>query len=87
MSAFPCITELRIEGFKSFGSPMQRLALGSLTFIVGANASGKTNMLSALQFLKMAVLQNVEYACNESVAGRKSETELSGSVMRKSPSS
>ena len=65
MTTFPCITELRIEGFKSFGAPMQRIALGPLTFIVGANASGKTNMLAALQFLKMAVLQNVEYACNE----------------------
>ena len=65
MTTFPCITELRIEGFKSFGAPMQRIAFGPLTFIVGANASGKTNMLAALQFLKMAVLQNVEYACNE----------------------
>jgi predicted ATPase len=65
MTTFPCITELRIEGFKSFGSPMQHIALGPLTFIVGANASGKTNMLAALQFLKMAVLQNAEYACNE----------------------
>ena len=65
MTTFPCITELRIEGFKSFGTPMQRIALGPLTFIVGANASGKTNMLAALQFLKMAVLQNAEFACNE----------------------
>jgi predicted ATPase len=65
MTTFPCITELRIGGFKSFGSPVQRLALGPLTFIVGANASGKTNMLAALEFLKMAVLQNAEFACNE----------------------
>lgn len=61
----PVITELRIEGFKSFGTPMQRLPLGRLNFVVGANASGKTNLISALQFLQTAVLQNVEYAVNE----------------------
>ena len=59
------ITELRIENFKSFGSGMTSLALRPLNFIVGANASGKTNLVSALRFLKIAMLQSVEVAANE----------------------
>lgn len=59
------ITELRIENFKSFGSGMSPLALCPLNFIVGANASGKTNLISALRFLKIAMLQSVEVAANE----------------------
>lgn len=59
------ITELEIEGFKSFGSPGIKLRLGKLNFLVGANASGKTNCLSALQFLKNVVTQDLEYAVNE----------------------
>lgn len=59
------ITELRIENFKSFGSGMRPLTLQPLNFIVGANASGKTNLLSALRFLKVAMLQSVEVAANE----------------------
>ncbi len=59
------ITELQIENFKSFGSDMRPLALRPLNFIVGANASGKTNLLSALRFLKIALLQNVEIAVGE----------------------
>jgi predicted ATPase len=59
------ITELKIEGFKSFGTPAQSLSLGPLNFVVGANASGKTNLISALRFLQNAVLQNAEFAVNE----------------------
>lgn len=59
------ITELRIENFKSFGAGAQPLHLKPLNFIVGANASGKTNLVSALRFLKLAVMHNVEYAVNE----------------------
>ena len=59
------IAELRIENFKSFGSDMSPLSLQPLNFIVGANASGKTNLLSALRFLKIALLQNVEIAVGE----------------------
>lgn len=39
--------------------------LGSLNFFVGANASGKTNFISALRFLKIAVSHNAEFAVNE----------------------
>lgn len=59
------ITELKVENFKSFGSDMSPLSLRPLNFIVGANASGKTNLLSALRFLKIALLQNVDIAVGE----------------------
>ena len=56
------ITQLQIEGFKSFGSPAEKIELGPLNFIVGANASGKTNLLHALRFLQNAVNHDVSYA-------------------------
>jgi predicted ATPase len=59
------ITQLQIENFKSFGANMSPLSLQPLNFIVGANASGKTNLLSALRFLKIGLLQNVEIAVGE----------------------
>ena len=65
------ITELKIEGFKSFGSPAETIELGPLNFVVGANASGKTNLLSALRFLQNAVAHDVSYAT--SVMGGSSE--------------
>lgn len=65
MKKSPIITELKIEGFKSFGTPEENLRLGTLNFVVGANASGKTNLISALRFVKNAVSQNVEFAVNE----------------------
>ena len=65
MSKPPLITQFKIEGFKSFGTPFQQLQLGPLNFLVGANASGKTNLISALRFLRDAVNQNVEYAVSE----------------------
>ena len=59
------ITELSIEGFKSFGSPAETVELGPLNFVIGANASGKTNLLNALRFLQNAVVQDVSYAVSE----------------------
>ena len=59
------ITELQIEGFKSFGSPAEKIELGPLNFLVGANASGKTNLLHALRFLQNAVNHDVSYAVSE----------------------
>lgn len=59
------ITEVEIEGFKSFGTPAEKIPLRNLNFLVGANASGKTNFLSALKFLQNAVRQDIEYAANE----------------------
>ena len=59
------ITELSIEGFKSFGSPAETIELGPLNFVVGANASGKSNLLYALRFLQNAVAHDVTYAVSE----------------------
>ena len=60
------ITELKIEGFKSFRLTRQRrFELGPLNFLVGANASGKTNLLHALRFLQNAVNHDVSYAVSE----------------------
>jgi len=55
------IKELAIQGFKSFG-PCMKTRLEPLTFVVGANASGKTNLVSALRFLKTAVTSTVDQA-------------------------
>ncbi len=54
------ITSVTIEGFKSFGSPAKPVELGPLNFIVGANASGKTNFVSALRFLHLAMTEGLE---------------------------
>jgi predicted ATPase len=59
------ITSLELEGFKSFGSPGVKLRLGPLNFLVGPNASGKTNLLSGLRFLQSAIRQDVEFAVND----------------------
>ena len=59
------ITELSIENFKSFGPSTGPLHLTNLNCVVGANASGKTNLMSALRFLKIALLQNVDIAVAE----------------------
>ena len=59
------ITELEIEGFKSFGSPAEKIKLGPLNVIVGANASGKTNLLHALRFLQNAVSHDITYAVSQ----------------------
>jgi len=59
------ITEVKIEGFKSFGMANMPVPLVPLNFFVGANASGKTNFISALRFLKIAVSHNAELAVNE----------------------
>ena len=59
------LTRVEIEGFRSFGSPGVQVDLSPLNFIVGPNASGKTNFIAALRFLQNAVRQDVEFAVNE----------------------
>ena len=59
------LTELEIEGFKSFGSPGVHVSLSPLNFVVGPNASGKTNFIEALRFLQNALRQDVEFAVND----------------------
>jgi hypothetical protein len=48
------LTALRLQNFKSFKD--QRVEFGPVTLLVGANASGKSNLLDALRFLKGAAL-------------------------------
>ena len=43
------ITSLRLNGFKNFVD--ERLGIGSFTIVVGANASGKSNIRDAFRFL------------------------------------
>jgi hypothetical protein len=43
------LTKLRVEQFKNF--KQAELALGPLTLLVGANASGKSNLRDAFRFL------------------------------------
>ena len=43
------ITSIRLKDFKSFGD--ETLRLGPFTILVGANATGKSNLLDALRFL------------------------------------
>jgi recombinational DNA repair ATPase RecF len=45
------ITELRVQGFRCFGSDEVRLSFRDLTCLIGPNASGKTSVLMALQRL------------------------------------
>jgi predicted ATPase len=63
------ISEITIEGFKSFGSPSKPICLGPMNFIVGANASGKTNFVSALRFLQLSLLNGVDRSVNDSFGG------------------
>lgn len=58
------ITKLSVQGFKSFGACVSS-RLQPLNFLVGANASGKTNLLSALRFVQCAINSNVEQALGE----------------------
>jgi predicted ATPase len=59
------VTEIAVQGFKSFGEPGPNLPLSNLNFLVGANASGKSNFVSALKFIQDAVMLNVDYAVSE----------------------
>src|SRR6201986_2244008 len=59
------LTGFNIEGFKSFGSPAVRVALEPLTFIVVGNASGKSNLISALRFFRECFAHGIEVAVNK----------------------
>jgi len=63
------IAGVTIEGFKSFGSPATPVSLGPLNFLVGANACGKTNFVSALQFLRSSLLHGLDHRVNNEFNG------------------
>ena len=54
------ITKLRLNNFKSFSS--LDLSFDSFSVIVGANAAGKSNLISAFKFIKDIMLLGVDNA-------------------------
>lgn len=66
------IERIVIQNFKSFGWEAATLELQPLNFRVGANATGKSNFLGALRFVRTALLHDVETAraCQWSVSFR-----------------
>jgi predicted ATPase len=56
----PFLERVRIRGFKSIA--FCDVALEPLTILVGRNASGKSNFLDALGFLRDALLYNLAEA-------------------------
>ena len=56
------IEQIKIEGFKSFGSPGRPIQLSPFSFLVGANASGKSNFVSAFRFLQTSLLRGLDHA-------------------------
>ncbi len=57
------ITRLRVDNFKSLKGI--DVALGSMNFVVGPNASGKSNFAEALDFLAHAIREDLAYAVAE----------------------
>jgi predicted ATPase len=57
------ITNLQIDNFKSLKGI--NVKFGDLNFIVGPNASGKTNLAEALDFLSHAIREDLAYAVSE----------------------
>jgi predicted ATPase len=60
------LTEFTLSNFKSYKN--SRLPLGALTVLIGANASGKSNIIEGLRFLSWLAqgqkLSNIQYAVN-----------------------
>jgi predicted ATPase len=48
------LNKLTVHGFKSI--ERQTIALGALNILIGANGSGKSNLLAALSFFKNSAL-------------------------------
>jgi len=52
------LKKLTVHGFKSI--ERQTIELGSLNVLIGANGSGKSNLLSALSFFRASALGNLD---------------------------
>lgn len=57
------LTRVRLRSYKSIASCS--VSLGSLTFLVGRNGSGKSNFLDALRFVRDALRNSVDQAIRE----------------------
>lgn len=62
-SKIPSLTRVVLRNYKSIGNC--DVKLGRLTFLVGANGSGKSNFLDALHFVRDALTGTLENALNE----------------------
>ncbi|VWX57670.1 putative ATPase [Burkholderiales bacterium 8X] len=63
MSCVPFLTRVVLRNFKSIGHCDVRL--GPLTYLVGANGSGKSNFLDALHLVRDALATSLDNALNE----------------------
>lgn len=63
MKSVPFLSRVVLKNFKSIGYCDVRL--GPLTFLVGANGSGKSNFLDALHFVRDALSGSLDNALNE----------------------
>lgn len=52
------LKKMTVQGFKSIEK--QTIALGALNVLIGANGSGKSNLLSALSFFRSSALGNLD---------------------------
>lgn len=57
------ITRMRVKNFRSIRN--LDMELGPLTVLVGPNASGKSNILDALRFIRDAVARGVDFAISQ----------------------
>ncbi|WP_213957413.1 MULTISPECIES: AAA family ATPase [unclassified Variovorax] len=63
MSQIPFLTRVVLRNYKSIGACDVRL--GPLTYLVGANGSGKSNFLDALHLVRDALSSSLDNALNE----------------------
>jgi predicted ATPase len=63
MSPTPFLTRVVLRNYKSIG--FCDVALGNLTYLVGANGSGKSNFLDALHLVRDALTGSLDNALNE----------------------
>lgn len=63
MSSAIFLTRVRLRNYKSIGNCDVRL--GPLTYLVGANGSGKSNFLEALHLVRDALASSLDIALNE----------------------
>ncbi len=54
------LTELRLQNYRSFEDA--RLPLSDLTIVIGENASGKSTLIDAIEFLRDAVVDSLPFA-------------------------
>ncbi len=59
------LTELKINGFKSISPEGQTITFGDINILIGANASGKSNLLSFFSMLNYMTTQSLQLFVGE----------------------